>query len=851
MGGRVIGIPPLFWVWLAGGAALLTLAAWRLRLRWQPAWLIRVGLLGLALVAALLPETRSTVNAPPERTVLIIDQSDSLAPDDRGQARAQARQWLDAGENRLVIVAGAGAEAVTGDVFHSPDGSETDLAAAVDLAAAFLGRQPGRVVIATDGYPGDPLAFDRAIRNLQALADHRIQLIPLRPNAFPADSTAGRIYLPGAMWENSSFTAVIPVDTFLPGDVELVVSVNEEILLEETLNLPAGSHLVPVGLGTTGSEIMTIAVETRTDGDPRPENNRAFAALQVFPAPRVLLVTENAGTARDFAGALAEAGLDSDLIVPEDLPDSLADLSIYQVIVVDNILAADLAEGQMRALKDFVQQLGRGLIFMGGRNAFTLGGYQDTVIEPILPVRLEPPPREQNSPLTLVLVLDRSASMDGPRGTPNNLRPIALAREAALRSVETLGPEDYLGILSYNANAVWSLPIQSAGNGDILQQAKDAMAALSPSGGTAIFNALDAAVTGMIENPTSETRHIVLLSDGNDDASLEQYTALVEAALAEEITISTIALGVEADRELMAFLAEAGRGRYYAVLEATDLPKILIDESQAARDENVHEGEVFPIVGEANHPVLSGLSVSEMPALGGYNALESRAEDGAEDVLLSASFEDPLLSVWQYGLGRVAAWTGDLGGDWGRDWAAWDGWPGFWSNVIRYTLPDPALGPGEVSARVAALEMAVSARIVTGAGVPRSGVPVSFSMAGPNGEVRTYPVPQVAPGLYELTLPRPEDGVYRGVVEYADETGVPVEVAAPVVVNYPAEWRPAVQPPNFTAGELTTWDTLLEQGEASESAVLSPNQVLQRLLLALLVLWPVEIAIRRRWMPWR
>jgi uncharacterized membrane protein len=505
----------------------------------------------------------------------------------------------------------------------------------------------------------------------------------------------------------------------------------------------------------------------------------------------------------------------------------------------------------MRALKDFVQQLGRGLVFTGGRNAFTLGGYRDTILEPIMPVRLEPPPREQNSPLTLVLVLDRSASMDGPRGTPNNLRPIALAHEAAMRSVETLGPEDFLGIVSYNANAVWSLRIQSAGNGDILQLAKDAMAALSPSGGTAIFNALETAVTGLLETLTSETRHIILLSDGNDDTPTGEYTALVEAALAEGISISTIALGVEADQELMASLAETGQGRFYSVLDATDLPKILIDESRAARDENINEGVIRAIVGEANHPVLSGLSIGEAPALAGYNALVSKSDEGAEDVLLSASFEDPLLSVWQYGLGRVAAWTGDLGEVWGREWAAWNGWPAFWSNIIRYTLPDPALGPGEVEVRVGPAELTVSVRVVSGAGVPRNGVPVTFAMVTPDGQIRSYPVPQAAPGLYELTLPRPSDGVYRGVVEYADDAGFPVEVAAPVVVNYPEEWQAPTRPPDFSLGELTTWDALLEQGEAGAAAELSANQLVQRLLVALVVLWPVEIAIRRRFIPWR
>lgn len=841
-------LPPLFWLLLAGGALGLLGIAWLRRLRWLPAWFLRAGLLGVALLAAFFPERQGVVDAPPPRTVLVVDQSDSIAPDERVAARLSAQAWQTGGPNRLVVAFGAGASAAAGAEFPAVGGAASDLAAALALAAELLEDGPGRVIVATDGRPDDPLAAARA---LERLAGRQVAWIPLQTNAFPADVFTGALYLPSAMWENSPFTALLPVYVALPGDVTLRVSVNEQQVIEETLNLPAGAHLIPFNLQTTVSEILTVAAQVESAGDPRPENNSAYAALQVFPAPRLLVVTEDAGTAGNFASALSRVGLDADLTSPEDLPDSLERLSLYQVILVDNILATRLREAQMRALKDFVQQLGRGLIFTGGRNAFTLGGYRDTLLEPVLPVRLEPPPREQNSPLTLVLVLDRSASMDGARGTPPQQRPIALAREAALRSVETLGPEDFLGILSYNSSAVWSLPIQQAGAGDVLQSAKDAMAALTPSGGTAIYNALSAAVTGLLETPTSETRHIVLLSDGNDETPLADYVALAESAREQGITLSTIALGVEADQELMALLAEAGQGRFYPVLNAADLPQILIDESQAARDENIHEGAVAPVVGEANHPILSGLDVAAMPALLGYNALESKADEGAEDVLLSAGFEDPLLSVWQVGLGRVAAWTGDLGREWGPDWAGWPEWGRFWSNVIRYTLPDPALGPGQVDVAVGAESVTVTARVLNGAGVPRSGVAVTFSLATPSGEVRTYPVPQIAPGLYELALPRPSEGAYRAVVAFPDEEGFPVETAAALAVNYPREWQPPTGDERFPFSEVTSWSALAAEDEPAEAVRLAPAEALTRLLAALVLLWPLEIAVRRRLLPWR
>ncbi len=843
---------PLFWLAFGLGALALLAIAWRRRLRWRPAWPLRLALLGLAALAALLPQAAVSTDPPPDRQVLILDQSDSIPPLVRETAGQQARQWQAGGPNRMVILMGAEALAASGTVWPAVDGRDTDLAGALDLAADALGGGSGRVILATDGVVADPLAAQEALGRLPPGGAVSLELLPLAGSSDPADLFAGRFYLPSAMWEHTPFRAVLPVYLGRGSEFVLRLAVNGQLVLEETYSLPAGQHLIPIELQTTVSEIMTLEAEILSALDPRPQNNRTFAALQVFPAPRVLIVTQNASRASGLAGALSAEGLDSDLMTPDDLPASLSALSPYQAVILHNFLASQLTQAQAVTLKDFAGQLGRGLIFIGGRSAYTLGGYKDTVLESILPVRLAPPPRSQDSALTFVLAFDRSASM-GPLRVPPQLRPIVLAREAAIRAVETLGVEDYLGILTYNTSSQWTIPLGPVGDGLALQQTKDAIGQVTAAGGTSIFKALTAALEGMRDLPTTETRHLLLLSDGQSaDGTLDEFVALASQANQEGITISTIALGVEADRELMARIAEAGDGRYYPVEQATELPRILIDESRAARGENVHEGTAFPIQGEPDHPVLSGMTVATMPPLAGYNALQSKADLGAEDVLLSANFEDPLLSVWQVGLGRVAAWTGDLGEEWAGEWTGWAGWEPMWSQLVRYTLPDPAFGPGQVEVEVGPAGLQVTAQVRSTAGLPRGGVPVQFSFVGPDGQLRAYAMPQVGPGTYRTALERPPEGVYRGVVLYEDEDGFPVELAAPLVVDYPREWQPEAQPEAVEfVGATLAWEQLLAGTSPSGPAGAPSEAVFQRLILALVLLWPLEIAIRRRWMPWR
>jgi hypothetical protein len=116
---------------------------------------------------------------------------------------------------------------------------------------------------------------------------------------------------------------------------------------------------------------------------------------------------------------------------------------------------------------------------------------------------------------------------------------------------------------------------------------------------------------------------------------------------------------------------------------------------------------------------------------------------------------------------------------------------------------------------------------------------------------------QVGPGVYHLNFPRPDEGAYRGVISYLDIDGVS-DLAAPFVVNYPQEWQPS----NIANGitNLERWTTIgggkmmtFEELSAEQEGIIEEYEgvdVLFWLILTLIIFWPMEIAIRRRWMPW-
>jgi Mg-chelatase subunit ChlD len=847
---------PLLITLLISAAVLLALAWWT-RLRWRPAWVLRMALVAIALAVLFAPKPVQEQPELPDRQVMIVDMSDSVPDSIHADSRLRALSWLAGGANRLLVAVAADSQTVLAEGWPRLDGRASDLEGGLELAAGLLGSDPGEIILVSDGQVPYALSLQASVAELKAQG-HRLSVIPLAGADSSGDLYVEPLLLPSALWENTAYSAVLPVQMPEAADVHVLVLVNNQIEVDQSYELTAGPNFLAFNLRTFAEEIMTITAVVTAENDPVPENNSAHAALRVFPAPNVLIVSEDAGTSRSFAAALEAAGLQTDTFAPGIIPTSVGDLERYQVIILHNFLAEAISDAQMATLERYVSELGRGLIFLGGRNAYTLGGYRNTLLEPMLPVQLRPPPRTQHAPVTFVLAFDRSASMS-PRNTP--IKPIDLAREAAMRAVESLSSEDYLGVLTYNTSAVWTVPLASVGDGLRLREAQDAISQVQASGGTNIFEALETAVTGLTTTPTSETRHILLLSDGrSSDGSLEDFELMAEFAQEQGITISTIALGVDADHELMSLIAAAGNGRFYPVQHAGDLPRILVAESQAARSENLHIGETQLAPGEPDHPILFGFSPAELPRVDGYNALESKADQGAEDVLVSGTFQDPMLSVWQYGLGRVAVWTSDIGEEWGRDWTDWDRVGQFWGQVVRYALPDPSAGPGQVQVNVGPTQVEILAQLGSAAGIPLNGLSVTYAYVDADGQVRSFSMPQRAPGQYALTLDRPPEGIYRGVVRYAPSGESPVEIAAPIAADYPLEWVPGATAVGYAnlaswadesdAG-IVTWELLEPPVPETPTAEIERTELINLLLIILIITWPLEIALRRRWLPWR
>ena len=116
--------------------------------------------------------------------------------------------------------------------------------------------------------------------------------------------------------------------------------------------------------------------------------------------------------------------------------------------------------------------------------------------------------------------------------------------------------------------------------------------------------------------------------------------------------MSGVAIGSDADVQLMNDVSKWGRGRFYFTEETSTVPRIFTLETQLASKASLIEQPFKAIVTRPHHGVDPGHRLGEGAALGGYVATSIK---GTADQLLMTHQEDPLLAA-------VALRAGTVGG---------------------------------------------------------------------------------------------------------------------------------------------------------------------------------------------
>ncbi|MBI4271041.1 MAG: VWA domain-containing protein [Candidatus Rokubacteria bacterium] len=415
---------------------------------------------------------------------------------------------------------------------------------------------------------------------------------------------------------------------------------------------------------------------------------------------------------------------------------------------------------------------------VGGEESFGLGGYYRTAIEEALPVTMEVKQKMEVPSLAVVLSIDRSGSM--AMSTDEKVTKLDLAKEAAHLVVELLDERNEVGVMSWDTEFLWDVPVRGARNKLALHHA---IATIKAGGGTDGYPALKEAYAVLFERPAL-LKHVIFLSDGQ--MTRGDFQGLLRRMAKDKITVSTVAIGKDADVQLMVDVAKWGKGRFYYTEDSQTIPRIFTLETQLASKASLVEQPFTPRLTSPGHEAMQEIDWKGVPPLGGYVATTVKPQ--AELVLMSHQ-EDPVLATWRYGLGRSAAFTSDARAKWGVLWLRWREFNRFWAQLVRWTLRS-----GSRSDTVARVERRDETGEVVVDAIDGKGEFINFldsevGVVAPNRERSVIDLEQVGPGRYRGRFPAAQEGVYLvGMAQRKGDRVVGSQLAG-LVVPYGRELR--------------------------------------------------------------
>src|SRR5262245_23219332 len=771
----------LYWHRQSGRWTLLPRAAGD---RWALG--LRTALL-LVLCSTLLKPTLPRL-VDRQNVIFLFDHSDSVSLAARERAwrfASESVKSLRSGDRAGVVVFGEDAvvdqplaNRATLDRPKAQVGSRgTNLFQAVQLALATLPPgQANRIVMLTDGRQ----TTGNALAAAQAAKDAKVDIyyVPA-PLTFEQEVVAESLVLPQEVKFGEPFQAKVVAWSLKDTQGRLSLFRNGEFLGSQVVRLNAGKNVYSYRQSLDNSGIHVYQAALEVDGDTIDDNNRAVGTVVVRGRPQVLLAEKDRSHAQSLVTALRSQNIEVTVVEPAGIPKDVAGLQKYDGVVLSNVSSLKLTRPQMTQIRDYVRDYGGGLMMLGGEESFGLGGYYRTPVEEALPVTMEVKQKVEIPSLAVVLSIDRSGSMAMSTGD-EKVTKLDLAKEASHLVVDLLDERNEVGVMSWDTEFIWDVPVRSAKDKAAIHHS---IATIKAGGGTDGYPALKESYAVLFERPAL-LKHVIFLSDGQ--MTRGDFQGLLRRMVKDKITVSSVAIGKDADLQLMVDVAKWGRGRFYYTEDSQTIPRIFTLETQLASKASLIEQPFKPQLTAPAHEAMQDVDWKAVPPLGGYVA--TTVKSTAELVLMSHQ-EDPVLATWRYGLGRTAAFTSDAKAKWATLWLRWRDFNKFWAQLTRWTLRSSTR-----SDTVAIVERHDGVGEIMVDAVDGKGESINFldsqvGVVAPNRERTVIDLEQVAPGRYRGRFPAPQEGVYLvGMAQRRNDRVVGSQLAG-LVVPYAQELR--------------------------------------------------------------
>lgn len=709
----------------------------------------------------------------------------------------------------------------------------TNLESALNMAQATMEDDTARrIVVVTDG--NENLGQARKLVARVAAAGIGIDVVPVMLSA-RSEVLVDKIDLPSNIRKGQPFEARIVITNYsdaADGEptrgkirVKQKVGSSETILLEQDITLSVGKNVFPLRhtIDRPAPYIYTAEfIPASKDDDGLRKNNSATAYTHVQGKGRVLLIEDRTKTG-DF-DLLVDRLRDNDIEVVTQTNDnlfgSLAELQAYDAVILagvprvsggsDNEIVS-FTDSQIEMLVRNTQQLGAGLLMIGGPEAFGAGGWTGSEIEKAMPVDFKIKNAKVQAVGALALIMHASEMADG-----NHWQKV-ICKSA----IEQLGPSDLAGVLHWNFSGdawLWGGDPAWKGLMEVGANRRAMLARISKMtpGDMPQFDPAMKMAAKSLSNAPASVKHCIIISDGDPS---DPRPGTIKAFKDANISISTVAVashGLAGSQRLQKIATDTG-GKYYSVKSGKALPRIFQREARRVSKPLVYEppGGAIPEV-IFPHAMLDGID-RVLPPITGFVMTQAKDSPLAQILIQSPKPDQPenatILAAWTYGLGRTAVLTTDAGARWASAWNDWGDYDKFYSQLVRW-LMRPTGDTGNFSIATSVQDGRV--QVVVNALANDDSFLDFLEMNATALDAALKPIPltmrQTAPGRYIGSFPATTSGSYFvNVVPGAGATPLTTGVTVPYSDEYRVretnlaliESLAAAQPRGGEVGQVT------------------------------------------------
>ena len=354
---------------------------------------------------------------------VLLDNSVSMRVEDfDGEPRSQViQQQLDASPGSLLhslqqrfetrlFRFGEDTQAITGIGAMNYDDGDSNLLRAIEVVQQTLQGEPlAGLVVISDGAVQSTAQLDALLLSLQA-ARVPVYSVGIGLPRYQRDIEISRVRLPARVLQGSRVIADVTVTQqgYDGESLDLVVEDDGRILQKQTITLEPGtqSFSIPLSTDDSGARGLEFSLANLA-GEQIFANNRQQEMLSINDDRMRILYFEGeprfelkfvrraveddrnlgvTGLVRTADAKYYRVGIESQQELRTGFPVTRDELFSYDALILGSVEISLLSREQQEMIVEYVSERGGGLLMLGGRHAFSEGGYRDSLLRDIAPV---------------------------------------------------------------------------------------------------------------------------------------------------------------------------------------------------------------------------------------------------------------------------------------------------------------------------------------------------------------------------------------------------------------------------------------------------------------------------------